>query len=369
MEKINKPVANRLQSLDALRGFDMFWIMGGRYIFLGLATLTGLPFFEAIAGQMRHVAWHGFAFYDMIFPLFLFIAGISFPFSLSKRMSVNSNRGKIYYHIIRRGLLLVLLGIIYNNGVNFDFRNLAYSSVLGIIGLSWMFSALIYLNTNLTFRIFWFSGLLLLYWLSLALFQVYHPDVNGFFPPDNNLTDFINRAVMPGKFGNSEQLYTLLPATGTALLGMFTGEYIQSGFFKARPVKKVMWMILAGIILIIIGKTWDIVFPINKHLWTSSYVCFVGGLSVLLFAFFYLVIEIWQYKKWAFVFIVIGLNPITIYFGRRIIDFKYTGHFFFDGISALLPESWTQMIDGIGLTAVCWVFLYILYKKKIFIKV
>ncbi len=369
MKDSDKPSSGRLQSLDALRGFDMFWIMGGRHIFLGLATLTGLPFFEAIANQMKHVAWHGFAFYDMIFPLFLFIAGISFPFSLSRRMTLTNKRGEIYYHIFRRGLLLFLLGIIYNNGVNFDFKNLSYSSVLGIIGLSWMFAALIFINTNLTGRIIWFSGLLIVYWLSLVLFQTYHPGITEFFPPDNNLTDYINRAIMPGKFGNSEQLYTLLPATGTALLGMFTGEYIMSGFCKDKPVRKVLWMILAGIALIIIGRIWDNIFPINKHLWTSSYVCFVGGLSILLFACLYLVIEIWQFKKWAFIFVVIGLNPITIYFGRRIIDFKYTAGFFFDGIAALLPESWTQMINGIGLTAVCWVFLYILYKKKIFVKV
>jgi len=369
MENTNKPALNRLQSIDALRGFDMFWIMGGRHIFMGLATLTGWSFFEAIANQMKHVAWHGFAFYDMIFPLFLFIAGISFPFSMEKRIAKNNSRKSLYIHIVRRGFLLVLLGILYNNGVNFDFPNLAYSSVLGIIGLSWMFAALIYINTKFIYRILWFAGLLIVYWVSLALFQVYHPGISEFFPPDNNLTDFINRAIMPGKFGNSEQLYTLLPATGTALLGMFTGEFLLSDHMKDKPLKKVIWMTITGIVLIIIGKIWDVVFPINKHLWTSSYVCFVGGLSILLFSLFHLIIEIWKYKKWAFIFIVIGLNPITIYFGRRIIDFKYTGHFFFDGIAALLPESWTQMIDGIGLTAVCWVFLYILYKKKIFVKV
>ena len=119
----------------------------------------------------------------------------------------------------------------------------------------------------------------------------------------------------------------------------------------------------------IIGKIWNIVFPINKHLWTSSYVCFAGGLSLLLFSIFYLVIDVWQYTKWAFIFVVIGLNPITIYLAGRIINFRSASNFFFGGITALLPETWAPLINGIGLTTVGWVFLYILYKKKIFLKV
>jgi len=115
MENENKPAVKRLQSLDALRGFDMFWIMGGKGIFVGLATLTGWPIFQWWAGQLTHAPWHGFTFYDMIFPLFLFIAGISFPFSMAKRIAMNVSRKSIYIHVISRGLILVLLGILYNS--------------------------------------------------------------------------------------------------------------------------------------------------------------------------------------------------------------------------------------------------------------
>ena len=111
MEEQNKPTVKRLLSLDALRGFDMFWIMGGEGIFIGLATLTGWPVLQWWAGQLEHVHWHGFRFYDMIFPLFLFIAGISFPFSLARRIATNNSRKPIYIHVISRGLILVLLGI------------------------------------------------------------------------------------------------------------------------------------------------------------------------------------------------------------------------------------------------------------------
>src|SRR4030067_3187001 len=133
MENEIKPPTKRLYSLDALRGFDMFWIMGGESIFIALASLTGWPVFKWCAEQLEHVPWHGFHFYDMIFPLFLFIAGISFPFSMAKRTSMNVSRKTIYRHVISRGLILVFLGILYNNGVRFEFGELRYGSVLGRI--------------------------------------------------------------------------------------------------------------------------------------------------------------------------------------------------------------------------------------------
>jgi predicted acyltransferase len=369
MENTSYKAADRLQSLDALRGFDMFWIMGGKNIFVGLATLTGWPVFKWWAGQLTHAPWHGFTFYDMIFPLFLFIAGISFPFSLAKRRALNEPVRSVYFHLIRRAVILVFLGILYNNAVKFDFTNLSYRSVLGIIGLAWMSGAIIFMNTRPLFRWIWFAGLLTGYWLLLILFPAKDLGSADIFSPQGNLTGYIDRILMPGRYYDSEQLLTLLPATGTALLGMFTGEFMLSGFLADRPGRKVLCLVIAALALIIIGKVWDIAFPINKHLWTSSYVCFAGGLSLLLFALFHLIIEVWKCKKWAFVFVVIGLNPITIYMGGRIINFRSASGFFFDGFAALLPEAWTPLINGIGLTVIGWLFLYILYRKKIFLKI
>jgi predicted acyltransferase len=119
----------------------------------------------------------------------------------------------------------------------------------------------------------------------------------------------------------------------------------------------------------IIGQVWNLTFPINKNLWTSSFVCFVGGLSLLLFSVFYLIIDVWQFKKWAFFFVVIGMNPITIYLAGRIVNFRSATRFFFGGFASIVPETWVPLIDAIGVTAIGWVFLYILYKKKIFLKV
>ena len=373
MENENKPGQKRLLSLDALRGFDMFWIMGGESIFAGLAAITGWPVLHWWAEQLEHVEWHGFHFYDMIFPLFLFIAGISFPFSVAKRLSKGESRGQIYKHVIMRGLVLVVLGILYNNAVRFNLGELRYGSVLGRIGLAWMFAAIIFMNTRLTFRIVWFGAILIGYWLLLLLFPATDLGSSDIFSREGNLASYIDRLIMPGKLylGNHdpEGLFSTIPAIGTALLGMFTGEFMMSKYLHDKQLKKVLLMVLAAISLMVLGKIWDLAFPINKNLWSSSFVCFVGGLSLLLFSVFYLVIDVWNYRKWAFFFVVIGMNPITIYLAGKIINFRTASRFFFGGVVELFPETWAPFINGIAITAVGWVFLYILYRKKIFLKV
>lgn len=371
-EKLEKQQPERLKSLDALRGFDMFWIMGAEEVFILLGSLTGLPALQWWANQMTHVEWHGFHAYDMIFPLFLFIAGVSFPFSAKKRLSVDGGRKSLYRHIFKRGLLLVLIGIIYNNGFSFDFANMRYASVLGRIGLAWMFGALLFMNTkNTKIRFFWFSGLLVFYWLLFVFFKA--PD---FGDPDHysmrgNISSYIDRILLPGRFccyeiGDNEGVLPTIAAVGTALLGMLTGEFLMT---KLKPMKKVLYLVVAAVLLMIIGQVWNLAFPINKNLWSSSFVCWVGGLSMLLLAVFYLVIDVWKFQKWAFFFVVIGMNPITIYLANRIIGWGNANKFFFSGLAGLFPEAWAPFIMAIGYVIIGWAFLYVLYKKKVFLKV
>ncbi len=373
MEKENKPSVKRLYSLDALRGFDMFWIMGGEGILITLAAITGWPVFEWCAKQLDHVPWHGFVFYDMIFPLFLFIAGISFPFSLKKRLEKGDSRNSIYKHVIFRGLILVVLGILYNNGLRFNLGEMRYGSVLGRIGLAWMFGALIFMNTKLTARIILFWGILIIYYILFLLFPAHDLGSTDIFSQEGNFASHIDRILMPGRLylGNHdpEGIMSTLPAISTALLGMFTGEFLLSGYIENKPLRKVLLMFIAAVAFMIIGKLWDLIFPINKNLWSSSFVCWVGGLSLLLFTVFYLIIDIWNLRKWAFFFVVIGLNPITIYLAERIINFRSASRFFFGGFADLLPEAWSPFVEAVGVTAIGWVFLYILYRKKIFLKI
>ena len=363
----------RLLSLDALRGFDMFWIIGWGAIWHALAQLTDWSVFNWWSTQMTHVDWDGFHFYDMIFPLFLFIAGISFPYSLEKSREKGYSTKRIYYRIIKRGLMLAFLGLIYNGLLKFDFDTQRYSSVLGRIGLAWMFAALIFMNTKRNGRIIWCVGILTFYWLSLTFVQAPDFPDAARFSKEGNIACYIDRTFLPGKM--YDPLYDpcglagIVPAVATALLGMLTGSFVKTSKEGLTQMRKAGYMTGAGVVLIAIGYLWGLVFPINKLLWSSSYVCLAGGLSLLLFVLFYWIIDIRGYRRWTLFFTVIGLNSITIYLAQSIINFRFTATFLFGGLIKFFPTTWASFLNNLTIIVVCWLFLYFLYKKKVFIKV
>lgn len=364
----------RLRSLDALRGFDMFWIAGGGGLFVALANLTGWPVLVWWKTQLTHVEWHGFRFEDMIFPLFLFIAGLSFPFSLAKRSADPAGRRALYRHIVRRGLVLVLVGIVYvNGGVKFSFGELRYGSVLGHIGLAWMFAALIFMNARVRACLIWLAGILVGYWLLLRF--THAPDLGSAdpFSMEGSIVGYVDRLLLPGrlykKIHDPEGILSTIPAVATALLGMLTGQFVMRQPAEAKPERTVLKMALAGLALVVAGWVWNVVFPINKNLWTSSFVCFVGGLSLLLFSLFYMVIDVWKVERWSRFFVVIGMNSITVYLAPKIIDFNKAAQFFFGGAIGLMPPAWAGVLNAAAYLAAVWAFLYLLYRKKIFLKV
>jgi|WetSurSiteA1Bulk_404760.scaffolds.fasta_scaffold04249_3 predicted acyltransferase len=364
----------RLVSLDTLRGFDMFWIAGGEYLLVALAALTGWPFMQWAAGQMEHVAWEGFRFYDMIFPLFLFIAGVSMPFSILKRKNRGESMRKIYFHLFQRLFLLILLGLIHNDLLRFDFEKQRYASVLGRIGIAWFLAAVIVLNTSVRGQVSWFVGILVAYYAAMKLIPV--PGFGaGVLTPEGNLAAYMDRMFLPGQFccytfGDNEGLLSNLPAICTALLGTFAGHLLISDNKRLTGLKKGLILLLAGIVSLALGKLWSLSFPIIKNLWTSSFVLFAGGWSLILLALFYLVIDVWGFKKWTLPFVVIGLNSITIYMlNGDIIDFEKMGRFFFSGLASLFSEAAQPVIIVSGAILCMWTFLYILYKNKIFLKV
>ena len=368
-----KSNTERLLSLDALRGFDMFWIIGWGGIWHGLAQLTDWSVFNWWSTQMTHVDWEGFHFYDMIFPLFLFIAGISFPYSLEKSQQKGLSRKGIYYRIIKRGLMLVFLGLVYNGLLKLDFETQRYSSVLGRIGLAWMFAAFIFMNTKRNGRILWCVGLLLFYWAALALLQAPdYPDAAR-FSKEGSIACYIDRAFLPGTMHNPIYdpcgLAGIVPAIVTAMLGMLTGSFVKTSKEGLTQMKKVGYMTGAGVALVLLGLLWGLAFPINKLLWSSSYVCLAGGLSLLLFVLFYWIIDVRGYRRWTLFFTVIGLNSITVYMAQVIINFRFTANFLFGGLVKLFPETWALFLNNLTFITVCWLFLYFLYKQKVFIKV
>ena len=375
MENGGSAGGQRLRSLDALRGFDMFWIAGGGGLFIALADLTECPVLIWWKTQLTHVAWHGFRFEDMIFPLFLFIAGVSFPFSMAKRHSGPENRGALYRHIVQRGLILVLLGIIAGNGISFNFSELRYGSVLGHIGLAWMFAALIFMNTKrVRARLLWLGGILIGYWLLLRFSLA--PDLGSTdpFSMEGSIVGYVDRLLLPGKLykkiHDPEGILSTIPAIATALLGMLTGDFVRRQRADVSPAAHtVLKMVLSALGLLAAGLLWNSVFPINKNLWTSSFVCFVGGLSLLLFSLFYMVIDVWKVEKGSLFFRVIGMNSITIYLAPRVIDFNKASQFFFGGLVRLFPGEWSGALNATAYLIIVWAFLYFLYRKNIFLKV
>src|SRR5580765_6111071 len=296
--------SQRLYSLDALRGFDMFWIMGAEEIVHGMAKATGGSFWQAFSQQLTHPDWNGFHFYDLIFPLFLFLAGVATPYSVGRDLEKGKTRKQLLMRVIKRGLLLVLLGIIYNNGLHLrPFSEIRFGSVLGRIGLAYMFANIIYIYSKQRAQVIWFCSLLIGYWLLLK-FTSAPGFPMGDLSMEGNFASYLDRSILPGKLylgiHDPEGLVSTIPAISTGLLGILTGSYIRNS--KASGQTKALRMALAGIFFIGLALLWNLDFPINKNLWSSSFVLNVGGISLLLLAFFYYIIDVLGYKKWSFYF-------------------------------------------------------------------
>ena len=272
-----------------------------------------------------------------------------------------------------RGLLLVFLGMVYNGLLDLDFENLRVASVLGRIGLAWMFAALIFMHTGWRVRAGITSALLVGYWL-LAGF-VPAPDAQGadIFSAEGSIVGYIDRILLPGRvlYGSidPEGILGTVPAIATALLGMFAGESLTSGLSQRSGAKVTAWMVLAGIVMLALGLLWGEVFPVNKKMWTSSFVLVVGAYSTLMFALFYYIIDVLRWRRWTFFFTVIGMNSITIYLAQRFVRFSYTSEKLFGGLVGLMPEDSRAFFSQAAYIAVCWLFLYVLYRHRIFLKV
>ena len=370
-----EPQSKRLLSLDALRGFDMLFIMGFSSLVMGVCALFPGGSEWWLSETMKHVDWNGLAHHDTIFPLFLFIAGVSFPFSYAKQLASGMSKKSIYLKILRRALTLIALGVVYNGFFKLDFENLRVASVLGRIGLAWAGAAILFINFKPMTRVIIAAATLIGYWLLIC--YVPAPDVSGANPLtiEGNLIGYIDRLLMPGRLiydggrFDPEGLLSTVPAVVTAMLGMFTGEFVKISDEKISGNRKSLYMAAAAAALLIVGLLWSLAFPINKKLWTSSFVLVVGAYSLGMFALFYYIIDVKGWQKWTLFFRVIGMNSITIYMAQSIISFSGISRFFLGGVASHLPEAWGSVVLSCGYVAACWLFLYFLYKKKVFLKI
>ena len=347
----------RLLSIDALRGFDMMFIMG----FASIVSATCMLFPGGkecwLNVQMTHVAWDGLRHHDTIFPLFLFISGMTFPFSLAARRAKGASDKRIFWKTVLRGLILCLLGLVFNK--IFDLKpNFRIPSVLARIGLAWMFAAWIYMACGWKWRAVIAAVILVGYNLLLLIPA---PDAAGAgsLTLEGNIVGYVDRILMPnhllkqGVF-DPEGLLSTLPAIVTAMLGQFTGEFVKDSSCK----KKTLWMLVAAAGLLVAGL-----------IWTSSFTLVVGAYSLGLFALFHWLIDVKGWKKWTTFFSVIGMNSITIYMLQRIVSFKDITAFFLGGTAGLLPMAWGTWLLAIGYFAISWLVLWFFYKKKVFLKV
>jgi predicted acyltransferase len=370
--EVSPTPSKRILSIDALRGFDMLMISGaGSFIFL-LHGKTGLAWVDALALQFEHPAWNGFTFFDFIFPLFLFLAGMSIPFSVDSSLDRGLSKSEIYWKAFKRMLILIVLGILDKNAPTpyFDWSQIRFVGVLQRIGFAGFIVTLLYVNFNAKSRAIWFAGLLLFYYAAMFLIPV--PGFgSGDLSMEGNLHGWIDRHFLPGrllqKTYDENGLFTQIPALCLTLLGTLASEVLRKETLSDQA--KLRYMVIAGALSVGVALLWSLHFPINKHLWSSSFIMLTGGMALLTFALFYWIIDILKYQKWTFFFIVIGMNSLTIYLVYRFIDFGYTSRLFFEGFYVAAPEEWHPVFQSLGALVIVWLFLYFLYRRKIFIKI
>jgi len=374
----------RLLSLDAFRGFDMIWINGGGTLLEVLAKCFPSGWLHSLATQMEHVPWIGFHFEDLIFPLFMFISGATIPIALLSKLERGTPKWELVVKVSRRMIVLIILGIIYNGTLRNGFANARYVSVLGQIGVSYFIASIILIYTNsVKTRLYWLLGILVGYAIVQLLIPV--PGIGaGVLTPEGCINGYIDRLFLPGRlayghdgmlpssgcgFYDALGILSVLSATGVTIMGYFAGRILLQK--DSDPRKKLITLVSVGTGLIILALCISPFYPIIKNCWTTTYNLLTGGISFVLIALFYLIIDVWEFKKWTFFFRVIGMNSIFIYLvvAGNLVDVNSTTLSLFGWISGALSQNAGQLVLTLGDITLAWLLLYFMYRKNIFIKV
>jgi predicted acyltransferase len=357
----------RLLSLDALRGFDMFWIIGGQEIVKGLAQVFPGKLSEIAVGQLEHVRWQGLHFYDVIWPLFMFMVGVSLSFSLTRRKLSGATDKVLYLHALKRALILFVLGMMaQGNLLQFNLATLhPCYSVLHGIAAGYLIATVVMLRFGPKGQAITTAVFLILYWILLITIPV--PGVGrGVLTPTGNAATYVDHLVL-GRFEYGENTWFLsyLGFAASVLIGGLAGNLLRS----TRSAKdKCLFLSAGGVGLVSLGLIWSLWFPIIKLLWTSSFVLVAGGISCLLLAAFYLIVDVGGYRKWAFGFVVIGTNALAVYMATMLFDFRKIGDIF---VGHLLPRvgRYDSLLEAAVAFTIIWLVLYWMYRTKSFVKV
>ncbi|MCZ7660330.1 MAG: hypothetical protein M5U07_21965 [Xanthobacteraceae bacterium] len=370
----------RIVSIDALRGFNIFWILGADGAILALAAMTRGKgsVLDAIGAlletQMTHVAWEGFRFYDFIFPLFIFVTGVSIVLSMT-RMVAREGKARAHGRVLRRFLLLYVMGLIYYGGVSQHWPDIRLLGVLQRIALCYLFAGLLFLNLDRRGLVAALVVLLGGYWMLMTFVPV--PGVGaGSYAMDANLANWIDARYLPGRLWDGtrdpEGLLSTLPAIATCLLGLLAGLLMHDE--RLTPQQKSLRLIAMGVALLAGGYAWSLQFPIIKAIWTSSFVLVAAGYSAILLGAMHQVIDVWGFNRWPTIFVWLGANALTLYFINNIASFeRFASRFVGGDVSALLdavvtPGTGRFVAHALG---VCFAIALagFLYRRRIFLRV
>lgn len=423
-----EPPAQRLMSLDALRGFDMFWIIGANAIVYALSRMSQTAPTKFLATQLEHVEWAGFRFYDLIFPLFVFMVGASIVFSLTRLIEREGRVGAMK-RVIRRGVLLFVVGLFYSGGFSTAWPEIRVMGVLNRIALAYLFAGLLFCWLKPRALVAACAGILIGYWALMSftpirdiqltrpamaqlaeqagdattaayyrnpespnpsavknspvwaaaekLFLATTNRVTGKFDKGYNVADHFDFQYLPGlhydTFFDPEGLLSTIPAIATCLLGVFAGLLLRNP--QVPDMRKVGLLIGAGAAAAILGWLWNFQFPVIKKIWTSSYVLVAGGYSAMLLGVFYLIVDVWKKQAWCQPFVWMGMNSITIYLasnllgGFRKVAARLVGgdiRIFFE--THVATGAGDMLVSLTGLALAFWL-VWFLHKRKIFLRV
>lgn len=366
-QKLHSSPRERLLSLDALRGFDMFWITGGSYLIEVIQKYTGAGWMQPVVDQMEHVPWAGFHFYDLIFPLFMFISGVAIPFALISKLEKGVPKADLSKKIVTRGLTLLLLGWIYNGVFQNWFENPRFASVLGQIGMGYLFAGLITIySKSFRQRLFWLGGIL----LGIAALQLLVPVPGigaGVLTPEGCINGYIDRMLLPGHLYRDvfdpEGLLCIVSAISVTLMGTVAGHFLRDK--TTSQMQKIKILATVGASSVVFALIISTFYPFIKACWTGSFNLLTGGIGFLAITLFYWIIDVKGWKKWSFFFRVIGMNSIFIYLFVRFIQFNST---LFLGWMAVFGDI-SQVLITAGHIFIVWLLLYYMYKKQIFLRV
>ena len=378
----SKPLSQRLTCIDVYRGLAV----------AGMILVDNPGSDDLAYGPIKHTFWNGWSTADLIFPSFIFLVGVSMAFSFAARLRRGESRQKIFVHAIWRSLLLIAIGFLANASPIFglDWHTFRFYGVTQRIALCYLAAAILVLWSNWRGQVIALIALLAGYWAILRLVPVPGFGLPGheipFMDPEHNIAAWLDRKLMMGHLYNDvrdpEGLMSTIPAIGTTLMGVLTGQWLRT---EASPRSKALRIVAFGLLGMALGLVWDRWFPINKNLWTSSFALFTGGFALIFLALLYWVMEIKNWRgAWTMPFLVFGMNAIVGYVADSLV--YGPGYTFTVKAANGSTMNWHEAAQArlvsfglnpanaslaysLGAVLFCWILLWLLWRKRIFLKV